>query len=152
MTNREVAAIRRRIDNIVEAIHARKLADLKQLYTADVVSFDVEPPLQHEGIEAKLANWSHAFSVFENANYEVRDLTVEVSGDVAIGHAFARISGTLRNGSVTDGMWVRVSYGFRKVDGAWLIAHDHVSVPLDIASGNGIVDLEPEPGTEGIRS
>lgn len=148
MANHEEAAIRRQIDNIIEAVRAQDLEGLKQLYTADVVSFDVEPPLQHVGIEAKLANWSHAFSVFESTTYEVRDLTVELSGDVAIGHAFARISGTLRNGTVTNGMWVRVTYGCRKVDGAWLIAHDHVSVPLDIASGNGIVDLEPELGTE----
>lgn len=40
-------------------------------------------------------------------------------------------------------MWVRVTYGMRKIDGIWVIAHDQVSVPLDILSGNGMVDLEP---------
>lgn len=143
MSNHEEAAIRRQIEKIVEAISAQDLGSLKQLYTTDVVSFDVEPPLQHVGIEAKLANWSHAFSVFESTTYQVRDLTIELSGDVAIGHGFARISGTLMNGTLTDGMWVRITYGCRKVGGTWLIAHDHVSVPLEIASGKGIVDLDP---------
>ena len=56
---------------------------------------------------------------------------------------FARLHGTMKNGVANSGMWVRVTYGMRKIDGTWLIAHDQVSVPFDIASGTGVVDLEP---------
>lgn len=50
-SDREVAEvqIRQQIDKIVEGIRAQDLEGLKRLYTADVVSFDVEPPLQHVG-------------------------------------------------------------------------------------------------------
>ncbi|MCP2276162.1 YybH family protein [Nocardia amikacinitolerans] len=137
------AEIRRQIDKVVEGLRAKDLEAMKQLYTTDVVSFDVEPPLQHVGIAAKLENWARVFSLFETVNYEIRDLTFTVGDDVAFGHAFARLSGTLNNGAATSGMWVRVTYGMRKIDGAWLIAHDQVSVPLDIATGKGVVDLEP---------
>ncbi|WP_174189415.1 YybH family protein [Nocardia barduliensis] len=136
-------AIRRQIDKVVEGLRAKDLEALRQLYTADVVSFDVEPPLQHAGIAAKLENWAKVFLFFESVNYEVRDLTFTVGDDVAFGHAFARLSGTLQNGAATSGMWVRVTYGMRKIDGTWLIAHDQVSVPLDISSGKGVTDLEP---------
>ena len=61
---------------------------------------------------------------------------------MAFGYSLNRISGTLRDGRATD-MWVRWTGCFRKIDGDWLIVHDHVSVPLDIASGRGLVDLEP---------
>ncbi|WP_329414565.1 nuclear transport factor 2 family protein [Nocardia vinacea] len=135
--------IRQQIDKVVEGLRARDLEAVKQLYTTDVVSFDVEPPLQHVGIAAKLENWAKVFTVFENVTYEVRDLTFTVGDDVAFGHAFARLSGTLKNGATTSGMWVRVTYGMRKIDDTWLIAHDQVSVPLDISSGKGVVDLEP---------
>ncbi|MEV2224826.1 nuclear transport factor 2 family protein [Nocardia vinacea] len=135
--------IRRQIDKVVEGLRAKDLEAVKQLYTTDVVSFDVEPPLQHVGIAAKLENWARVFTVFENVTYEVRDLTFTVGDDVAFGHAFARLSGTLKNGAATSGMWVRVTYGMRKIDDTWLIAHDQVSVPLDIPSGKGVVDLEP---------
>ncbi|TQM33167.1 ketosteroid isomerase-like protein [Nocardia bhagyanarayanae] len=137
------AELRRQIDKAVEGLRAKDLEALKRLYTSDVVSFDVEPPLQHVGIAAKLENWVRVFSIFETVTYEVRDLTFTVGGDVAFGHAFARLSGTLKNGAATSGMWVRVTYGMRRIDGTWLIAHDQVSVPLDIASGKGVVDLEP---------
>lgn len=135
--------IRRHIDKVVEGLRAKDLDALRQLYTTDVVSFDVEPPLQHVGIAPKLENWAKVFMFFESVTYEVRDLSFTVGDDVAFGHAFARLSGTLNNGAATSGMWVRVTYGMRKIDDTWLIAHDQVSVPLDIASGKGVVDLEP---------
>jgi ketosteroid isomerase-like protein len=144
-TQREVdeATIRQQIDKIIEGIGAKDLEALRQLYATDVVSFDVEPPLQHVGIEAKLKNWANAFTFFQDLSYEVRDLSVTVGGDVAFGHAFGRLSGTLQNGTATRGIWVRGTFCFRKIDGSWLIAHDQASVPLDIASGKGVTDLEP---------
>jgi ketosteroid isomerase-like protein len=142
---REVAEaqIRLQINQIAEGIRAQDLEGLERLYTADVVSFDVEPPLQHVGVAAKMKNWSNVFTFFQDATYEVRDLDLTVGDDVAFGHCFGRLSGTLRNGTATSGMWVRATFCFQQVDGNWLIAHDQVSVPLDMASGKGLTDLEP---------
>jgi ketosteroid isomerase-like protein len=137
------AQIRLQINKIVEGIRAQDLEGLRRLYTADVVSFDVEPPLQHVGVEGKMKNWANVFTFFQDATYEVRDLKLTVGDDVAFGHGFGRLSGTLRNGTATGGMWVRATFCFQKVDGNWLIAHDQVSVPLDISSGKGVTDLEP---------
>ncbi|MBC6470435.1 YybH family protein [Actinomadura alba] len=143
--HREVdeAKIKQQVEKIVEGIRAKDLEGLRQLYATDVVSFDVEPPLQHVGIEAKLENWTRAFTLFQDVNYELRDLTLTVGDDVAFGHGFGRLSGTLKNGTATSGMWVRATFCFRKTDDHWLIAHDQVSVPFDIASGKGVADLEP---------
>ena len=143
MENHEEEAIRQQIAAIVEAIDAKDIEALKQIYAADMVSYDIDPPLQHVGIEAKLKNWANVFTHFETVTYEIRDLTVVGGADLAFGHAFARLHGTLQNGTATPGMWVRVTYGLQKIDGAWLITHDHVSVPLDIRTGKGAVDLEP---------
>ena len=142
---REVAEaqIRLQINQIAEGIRAQDLEGLERLYTADVVSFDVEPPLQHVGVAAKMKNWSNVFTFFQDATYEVRDLDLTVGDDVAFGHCFGRLSGTLRNGTATSGMWVRATFCFQQVDGDWLIAHDQVSVPLDMASGKGVTDLQP---------
>ncbi|MEU9833848.1 SgcJ/EcaC family oxidoreductase [Streptosporangium sp. NPDC048047] len=144
-TRREVeeAGIRRRIDEIIEGLRAKDLEALRRLYTTDVVSFDVEPPLQHVGVDAKLKNWANVFAFFQDVDYEVRDLAFTMGDDVAFGHGFGRLSGTLKDGTATSGMWVRATFCFRKVDGRWLIAHDQVSVPFDMASGEGVTDLEP---------
>ncbi|WP_040815175.1 YybH family protein [Nocardia concava] len=134
---------RQTVEKIVEALRAKDLETLRQLYTVDVVSFDVEPPLVHAGIAAKLENWAKVFQFFATVDYEIRDLTFTVDGNVAFGHAFARLHGTLQNGQAAQGMWVRVTYGMRRIGDTWLIAHDQVSVPFDIATGKGVVDLEP---------
>ncbi|MFJ9387437.1 YybH family protein [Nocardioides sp. NPDC101246] len=139
----EEAAIRQQIGKVIEGLRAKDLDVLREPYAPDVVSFDVEPPLQHVGIEAKLANWARVFEVFEKVDYELRDLTLTIGGDVAFGYAFGRLSGTMKNGVATTGMWVRVTYGLRRIDGTWRIVHDQVSVPFDILSGNGVTDLEP---------
>ncbi|MGC3863775.1 YybH family protein [Micromonospora chersina] len=137
------AAIRQQINKIIEGLRDKDLDSLRQRYTTNMVSFDVEPPLQHVGVDAKLRNWANVFAVFETVDYDVRDLTLSVGDDVAFGHAFGRLSGTMKDGTATTGMWVRVTYGFEKTGDTWLIAHDQVSVPLDIRSGKGMTDLQP---------
>jgi ketosteroid isomerase-like protein len=108
------------------------------------VSFDVQPPLQRVGAEGKMKNWVDAFTAFQlPLGYEIRGLTITLGGDVAFARGFARLSGTLKNGNRSGGFWVRYTVCFRKLDGNWLIAHDQVSMPHDVETGRGMLDLEP---------
>ena len=138
------AGIRQQIDRLVEAIRAGDLEGLKPMYARDVVSFDAGgSPLQHVGSEAKWGNWAYAFKMFQPPlGYEVRSLAIALDGDVAFAHSFNRLSGTLKTGN-GGGFWVRVTYCFRKIGGNWLIAHDHVSAPLDVETGKASLNLEP---------
>jgi uncharacterized protein (TIGR02246 family) len=137
------ADIRQRIDKCVEAIRAMDLEEVTSIYAPDIVSFDIVPPLQHVGAEAKRKNWVDAFALYQRPlSYEIRDLTLTLGDDVAFGHSLNRISGTLKNGNRTD-LWLRWTTCFRKIDGNWLIAHDQVSVPLDLESGRALLNLEP---------
>ncbi|MEV5572347.1 nuclear transport factor 2 family protein [Spirillospora sp. NPDC052269] len=146
MTTQRTAAeaeIRGKIDKLVAEIHAKDPEALSALYAEDVVSFDIDPPLQHVGVDAKMKNWAKVFTIFDEVSYEVRDLNVTVGDDVAFGHLFGRLGGTLPNGTAVKGMWVRGTFCFQRIDGTWLIVHDQVSVPFDIATGKGVADLEP---------
>src|SRR5918992_5952555 len=102
MTTRQAvdeADIRRRIDNLVEAIRAMDLECVKSIYAPNIVSFDVIPPLQHVGAEAQWKNWTDVFAAYQRPlGYEIRDLTITVGDDVAFAHSINRISGTLKNG------------------------------------------------------
>jgi ketosteroid isomerase-like protein len=66
-----------------------------------------------------------------------------VNDDIAFAYSLNRISGTLKNGNASSGFWVRATTCFRKIDGNWLIVHDHASVPLDFESGRALLNLEP---------
>ncbi|MGW4065842.1 NAD(P)H-dependent oxidoreductase [Amycolatopsis sp. NPDC004747] len=137
------AAVRGRLDAVIEALRAKDLEALRRIYAPDVVSFDVEPPLQHVGVDAKLKNWAKVFTLFEKVDYELRDLTVTVSAGLAVGHGFGRVSGTLPTGEDVSGMWVRATFVFRHLGDGWMIVHDQASVPFDFVTGRGMTDLEP---------
>ena len=137
------ADIRQRIDKMVEAIRTMDLEGVKPIYAPNIVSFDIVPPLQHVGAEAKWKNWVDVFTVYQRPlGYEIRDLAITVGDDVAFGHSLNRISGTLKNGKSSD-YWVRWTACFRKIDDNWLIAHDQVSVPLDVESSRALLNLKP---------
>jgi len=139
----EEAAIRQRIDEWAEAVRALDIEGAMSIYAPEIVSFDVEPPLQHVGLQAKRKNWVGASAQYQGRRgYDLRDLTVTVGDDVAFARSLNRVSGTLKNGNEVD-FWVRWTACFRKTDGHWLIVHDHVSAPLDRASGRALLDLEP---------
>lgn len=74
--------------------------------------------------------------------YEVRDLAITAGQDVAFASYLYRVTGTRTDGAVVD-MWVRATGGYRKIDGAWTIAHEHQSVPFDPESGKASLDLKP---------
>ncbi len=141
---RNEADIRRRINELATALRAHDLDAVMAVYTADVVSFDIEPPLRHAGAEAKRKNWERVFAAYERPlGYEICDLAVTAGEDVAFAHSLNRLSGTLKTGTTTTGFWVRATMCFRKLNGHWLIAHDQVSVPLDLTPGRALVNLQP---------
>ncbi|MFI2293496.1 YybH family protein [Isoptericola sp. NPDC019571] len=136
-------AIRQLLGSLVGALRAKDLDAVREIYARDVVSFDVEPPLQHVGIDAKLRNRVQVFDAFATVDYELRDLALTVDEHVAFGHAFGRLSGTLADGTPVPGTWVRGTFGLRRDGERWLVAHDQVSVPVDVRTGAAAVDLEP---------
>ena len=141
-TQDDEAAIRQLIDTLAEAVRAKDLDRMSRIFAPDIVSYDIEPPLRHVGAGAKGSNWTRVFGAYRRLGYEVRELAVTVGGDVAFVHSLNRLSGTLTDGRQTA-TWVRWTGCFRKLDGDWRIAHDHVSVPLDLPSGKALLDLEP---------
>ena len=40
-------------------------------------------------------------------------------------------------------MWVRSTVCYRKIDGRWVVTHEHTSVPFDAESGKVSFDLKP---------
>jgi ketosteroid isomerase-like protein len=105
----------------------------------DVVVFDVVDAFQQVGIEAMRERASSWFSSFENAiGVDVRDLSIAVSGETAFAYGLNRYFGKLRSGGTPD-MCVRVTLCLRKINGRWLITHEHNSVPFDSKSGKAVI-------------
>jgi ketosteroid isomerase-like protein len=139
----ETAAVRQRIETLVDGIRAMDLPQVMPHYAPDLVSFDLEPPLRHLGADAKHSNWMRAFTAYRPPlGYELCDLTITAGDDIAFTHALARISGTRTDGTPSD-YWVRWTACLRKVDGTWLIVHDQISVPTHLPTSRAMLTLQP---------
>ena len=137
------AEIRQRIDTLLAALRAMDLAGVMALYAPDIVSFDIAPPCgTSEWGRRDSSGWTSLPRTSRHWGTKLRDLSITLAGDVAFVHSLNRISGTLPTGGSTD-LWLRWTAGLRKIGGAWLIVHDHVSVPADFASGRAMLDLQP---------
>jgi ketosteroid isomerase-like protein len=134
--------IRQRVAGYARAIGAMDLDAVMSFFAPDVVSFDLEPPLSYSGAENKRRRWQRDFAMFSHIDYEVRDLSVTDGGDMAFVHALNRPTGTMTTGRVTAS-WVRWTACLRRVAGVWLVAHDHVSAPVEIKDGTAMLSLTP---------
>jgi ketosteroid isomerase-like protein len=137
------AEITKLLDNRSEAVWVKDIDRLMSFYSPDIVYFDLVPGLRYTGSAALRARFSQWFEAFSGSiGQEIRDLNTLASGDVAVAHMLIRASGTLTNGREV-GYWVRATSGCQRSSDGWLIAHEHVSLPVDFESGSAAMDLVP---------
>jgi ketosteroid isomerase-like protein len=142
-TATDQAQLRTLLDSWVKANLAKDLPGIIRHYTADVLAFDAILQLQFKGREAYQAHWQMCLEMCGGpSTFEVRELQLETSGELGFGHFLAHCAGTDAEGK-TQGCWLRVSQGYRKQQGVWLIAHEHFSVPFDPQNGTALFGLEP---------
>jgi uncharacterized protein (TIGR02246 family) len=137
------AQIRRLIDDRIKAVRRKDVDALVSHYAPDVLSFDVVNPLQSTGSDAirkRLEEWFPSFQ--GSIDFEIRDLTITGSEDVAFCHGLSNVNGTRIDGGKIN-MWYRTTICYRKMDGKWTVTHEHDSVPFNVESGKASLDLRP---------
>jgi ketosteroid isomerase-like protein len=135
--------VRALLDSWSGAIRIKDIDRLMSLYSPDSVYFDLVPPLQITGSAAIRRNFLRWFESWKSSiGVEIRDLNIFVSGDVAAAYMLHRTSGTLKDGREV-GYWVRATVCCQRSHQTWLITHEHVSLPVDFASGSAAMDLVP---------
>lgn len=137
------AQIRKLIDNREKAVRARDVEGSTANIAPDIVWFDVVNPLQHLGSDALKKRAEEWFASFEGPiGYEMRDLSITASDDVAFSHGLNHVSATKTGGEQLD-MWWRTTVCFRKIDEQWTVTHEHNSVPFDVGTGRASMELKP---------
>jgi ketosteroid isomerase-like protein len=136
MTSDE-AQIRELIERFVKAYRAKDVAAVMAAFAPEIVSFDIVPPLQEVGAETFRERWQKVFSTYRTPiAYEIRDLSITVGDGVAFSHSLNRVI-------AAGDHWLRWTACYRKFGEKWLIVHEHVSVPVDMASGKAMLNLKP---------
>jgi ketosteroid isomerase-like protein len=134
--------IRALLDSRSEAIRTKDIDRLMSFYSPDIVYFDVVPGLQYTGSAALRPRFLEWFDGFKSIRQEIGDANVLASGDLAVAFMLIRAGGALKNGHEV-GYWVRATSGFQRSSHGWLVAHEHVSLPVDLESGSAATDVVP---------
>ena len=133
-------AIRAVIEELFEALRAKDVDRILSYYTQNCVIYSLAPPLVTPSDPGILTKWLAGFE--GPMRYELRDLSIVSGGDVGYCHGLVRMGGNSPEGEFD--LWHRRSFGLRKVDERWLVAHEHESVPFAMdGSFCALTDLEP---------
>jgi ketosteroid isomerase-like protein len=144
--NKDEQEIRALEDRFAAAVRAKDVDSIMKNYApgAALFVFDVTPPRQYVGFDAYKKDWQDFFAAFPGPvdKFEVQDLTIETDSKLAYSHSIQPLVVTSKDGSKFS-LTVRVTDGYRKINGKWLITQEHVSVPVDLETGKA--DLTSKP-------
>jgi ketosteroid isomerase-like protein len=137
------AQIRVTLDDWLDAVRAKDATRSVSHYSPDVACFGMGPPLRYRGAAAQRKVATDWFGSFEGPlGFDVHDLTIAAREDVAFAHALHHVTGKKKSGEATN-MWFRSTMGLRRIEGRWLIAHEHTSEPFDMETLEAQLDLTP---------
>lgn len=117
------------LETLHQAHHDKDGAAIAATYASDAAVFSLAPPLAHDGVDpqekqAWLDSWATPVEL------ESRAFKLTISGDVAYGYGFLRMSGTKKGPEGKVSFWMRSTVCFERMDGEWRIVHEHASVPF----------------------
>ncbi len=128
-TAKEEAAIRALVEQWASAVRARDFNAILANHSADILIFDLPPPLESKGIDAYRRTWDLFFSwSHDPVVFQISRMDVTAGNDVAFVTALMRCAGTEKSGQRTA-FEFRLTIGLRKIGGQWTITHEHHSIP-----------------------
>jgi|SRR5215813_3749913 len=123
--------IRNLIEKWAAAVRSKDYEGILAHHSGDIVMFDVPPPIQSKGIDEYKKTWDVFFDWYQDTpSFEIREMTTTAGADVAFVTALMRCAGTEQSGAKSE-LDFRLTVGLRKIDGKWIITHEHHSLPAE---------------------
>ena len=120
------AAIRRLIDDWVDAICKGDMDRVLRHRAGSIVMFDVPAPIQNKGLDAYRATWKLFFDHNPPGPelFRISELTIFAGEDAGFAHGLLTIGGGQAHCRLTLGL-------VREADD-WRVVHEHHSMPLSL--------------------
>lgn len=140
----EKAEIRQAMQRWQDAIQTKDVNQIMSNYTPDIIAYDAVLQLRFKGKEAYGKHWQACLEMCTNDMvFEPEEVHISVSGELALVYCLIRCGEKDESGK-QNVAWMRMTTGYKKVDGQWLIEHEHFSAPFDMASYKALFDLDPD--------
>ena len=144
--NKDEQEIRALEERFAAAFRAKDVPGIMKNYVpgSELFVFDVVPPRQYVGFDAYKKDFEGFFAAFPGPvdKFEVQDLSIVTDDKLAFSHSIQPGIMTAKDGSKVT-LVARVTDGYRKINGKWLIALEHVSIPVDLNTGKADPTSKP---------
>jgi ketosteroid isomerase-like protein len=128
----DAAEVRRVLEDWASATRSGRLDDVLVRHRADVLIYDVLSPMKYEGAEAYRASWGDWQPETQGEGiFDIEGLNITTGEDVAFAHCLIRCGGVLPDGKSFEDL-VRATFCLRKDQGLWMVAHQHISKPIQM--------------------
>ncbi|HLI80632.1 MAG TPA: nuclear transport factor 2 family protein [Candidatus Binataceae bacterium] len=138
----DIEALEKRVAAGVEAKNADAIM-ANYIPGDSLIVFDLIPPRQYVGWDAYKKDWAGVIGgCADSPKMEISDLDITADGKLAFSHSIQHFVCTDAKGNKME-MTMRATDAYRKIKGKWLIVHEHLSAPIDLATGKA--DLTSKP-------
>jgi ketosteroid isomerase-like protein len=121
------AEIAELLDTWAAAVRSHDMDGALRNRSPDIVMFDVPEPLQARGIDAYRDTWTLYFGDAGSRRFELRETRIVAGDDVAWVQALLLCT-------TADEPAGRLTMGLRRIDGRWVVEHEHHSFPITLDS------------------
>ena len=144
--NKDEQEIRALEERFAAAFRAKDVPAIMKAYvpSSELFVFDVVPPRQYVGFDAYKKDFEDFFAAFPGPvdKFEVQDLSIVTDSKLAFSHCIQPGILTAKDGSKVN-LVARVTDAYRKINGKWLIIHEHISIPVDLTTGKADPTSKP---------
>ncbi len=129
-TNENESRIRELIENWAKAVRDRDLNGILAAHSEDFVMYDVPEPFQSIGLDAYRETWGVFFKYTKPGVFDIHELHIVAGDNVAFAYGKMQCSDKTGNTDFIP-LDFRLTVGLRKIDGQWMILHEHHSIPAE---------------------
>lgn len=118
--------IRELIENWTKAIRASDMEGILANHSEDIVMFDVPVPMKSKGLNEYKKTWELFFRFNKGGenSFNLTELKIYYGEDIAFSHSLIKIFD----------FTCRLTMAFKKIDGNWMIVHEHHSAPHTLSA------------------
>lgn len=140
MTSDAQSEVRALLDTYAAAVYGKDVDALAGLYAEDAHVFDAWMEFEATGAASQRAMATGWFESLGESRVPVdlEDVVIAVDGAVAWAHAAVTFGNEAPDGQRQREQTNRFTFGLHNADGAWKIAHQHSSLPVDFMTGTAI--------------
>lgn len=132
-------------DRFAGAFRAKNVNGIMANYehSRNLIAFNVVPRGEYARWDAYRKDWQEFLdSIGPIHSFEIKNLTINTDGNLGYSYSFQLYVAMTKAGKPID-LTMRVTDVYRRSGGQWLIVEEHVSLPVNLRTGQADLQFRP---------